>query len=70
MDNNIFEKLSNQMTVTIESALSLALQNKNNEVDILIKCSNKYGYDLSTMILNGLLDKGITSSINSKNIKK
>ena len=35
MDNNIFEKLTNQMTDTIESALSLALHNKNNEVEVV-----------------------------------
>ncbi len=31
--NNIFEKLTHQMTETIESALSLALHNQNNEVE-------------------------------------
>ncbi|SFV75569.1 ClpB protein [hydrothermal vent metagenome] len=31
--NNIFEKLTHNMTETIESALSLALHNKNNEVE-------------------------------------
>ena len=30
--NNIFEKLTNNMTQSIESAISLALQNKNQEV--------------------------------------
>jgi len=35
MNNNIFEKLTNQMTQTIESALSLALHNKNNEVEVV-----------------------------------
>jgi ATP-dependent Clp protease ATP-binding subunit ClpB len=34
MSNNIFEKLTNQMAESIESALSLALHNKNNEVEI------------------------------------
>jgi ATP-dependent Clp protease ATP-binding subunit ClpB len=33
--NNIFEKLTNQMTETIESGLSLALHNKNQEVEII-----------------------------------
>lgn len=32
---NIFEKLTHQMTETVESALSLALHNKNSEVEIL-----------------------------------
>ncbi len=31
--NNIFEKLTHQMTETIESGLSLALHNQNNEVE-------------------------------------
>ena len=31
--NTIFEKLTHQMTQTIESALSLGLHNKNNEVE-------------------------------------
>jgi len=35
MSNNIFEKLTNQMTETIESALSLALHNKNQEVEVV-----------------------------------
>ncbi len=35
MSNNIFEKLTNQMSETIESALSLALHNKNQEVEII-----------------------------------
>lgn len=35
MSNNIFEKLTNQMTETIESGLSLALHNKNQEVEIV-----------------------------------
>ena len=33
--NNIFEKLTHQMTEAIESAISLALYNKNAEVEIL-----------------------------------
>ncbi len=33
--NNIFEKLTNQMNQTIESGLSLALHNKNQEVEIV-----------------------------------
>ncbi len=33
--NNIFEKLTNQMRETIESGLSLALHNKNQEVEIV-----------------------------------
>ncbi len=33
--NNIFEKLTHQMTQSIESALSLALHNKNSEVEPL-----------------------------------
>jgi len=33
--NKIFEKLTNQLSETIESALSLALHNKNQEVDIV-----------------------------------
>ena len=32
MNNNIFEKLTHNMTQAIESAISLALHNKNNEV--------------------------------------
>jgi len=35
MSNNIFEKLTNQMNETIESGLSLALHNKNQEVEIV-----------------------------------
>ncbi|HHH72813.1 MAG TPA: ATP-dependent chaperone ClpB, partial [Sulfuricurvum sp.] len=31
--NTIFEKLTHQMTQTVESALSLALHNQNNEVE-------------------------------------
>ena len=33
MNTNIFEKLTHNMTEAIESALSLALHNKNNEVE-------------------------------------
>ncbi len=33
--NKIFEKLTNQLNETIESALSLALHNKNQEVDVV-----------------------------------
>ncbi len=33
--NNIFEKLTNQMRETIESGLSLALHNKNQEVEVV-----------------------------------
>ena len=35
MSNKIFEKLTNQLNETIESGLSLALHNKNQEVDII-----------------------------------
>ena len=35
MSNNILEKLTHQMTETLESAVSLALHNKNPEVDPL-----------------------------------
>lgn len=35
MGNKIFEKLTNQMSETIESGLSLALHNKNQEVEIV-----------------------------------
>jgi len=35
MSNNIFEKLTNQMQETIESGLSLALHNKNSEVEVV-----------------------------------
>lgn len=35
MSNRIFEKLTNQMNETIESGLSLALHNKNQEVEIV-----------------------------------
>ena len=35
MSNVIFEKLTNQMNETIESGLSLALHNKNQEVEIV-----------------------------------
>jgi len=35
MSNKIFEKLTNQMQETIESGLSLALHNKNQEVEII-----------------------------------
>jgi ATP-dependent Clp protease ATP-binding subunit ClpB len=33
--NKIFEKLTNQMAETIDSAIALALHNKNQEVDII-----------------------------------
>ena len=35
MSNKIFEKLTNQMQETIESGLSLALHNKNQEVEVV-----------------------------------
>ncbi|MEA1955338.1 MAG: AAA family ATPase [Campylobacterota bacterium] len=35
MSNNIFEKLTHNMTETIESSVSLALHNKNNEVEVV-----------------------------------
>ncbi len=35
MSNKIFEQLTNQMNETIESALSLALHNKNQEIQII-----------------------------------
>ena len=35
MNNNIFEKLTHNMTQAIESALSLALHNKNQEVEVV-----------------------------------
>jgi len=35
MNNKIFEKLTNQMNETIESGISLALHNKNQEVEII-----------------------------------
>ena len=35
MSNQIFNKLTNQMTETIESSLSLALHNKNSEVEVI-----------------------------------
>jgi len=35
MSNKIFEKLTNQMSETIESSLSLALHNKNQEVEVV-----------------------------------
>jgi ATP-dependent Clp protease ATP-binding subunit ClpB len=35
MGNKIFEQLTNQMNETIESSLSLALHNKNQEVQIV-----------------------------------
>ena len=35
MSNKIFEKLTNQMQETVESGLSLALHNKNQEVEII-----------------------------------
>jgi ATP-dependent Clp protease ATP-binding subunit ClpB len=35
MSNNIFEKLTNQMQETIDSSLSLALHNKNSEVEVV-----------------------------------
>ena len=35
MSNKIFEKLTNQLSETIESGLSLALHNKNQEVEII-----------------------------------
>ena len=35
MANNIFEKLTHNMTQSIESSISLALYNKNNEVEVI-----------------------------------
>ena len=35
MSNNIFEKLTNNMTETIESSISLAMHNKNQEVELI-----------------------------------
>ncbi len=35
MQNNIFEKLTHNMTESIESAVSLALHNKNQEVELI-----------------------------------
>jgi len=35
MSNNIFDKLTNQMSETVESGLSLALHNRNQEVEIV-----------------------------------
>ncbi len=35
MSNNIFEKLTHNMTQSIESAISLALHNKNQEVELI-----------------------------------
>ena len=35
MNNNIFEKLTHNMTQSIESSISLALHNKNNEVEMV-----------------------------------
>ena len=35
MSNNIFEKLTNNMTEAIESSISLALHNKNQEVELI-----------------------------------
>jgi ATP-dependent Clp protease ATP-binding subunit ClpB len=35
MSNNIFEKLTNQMAEVIDSSVSLALHNKNQEVDVI-----------------------------------
>ena len=35
MSNNIFEKLTHNMTQSIESSISLALHNKNNEVEVV-----------------------------------
>jgi len=35
MSNKIFEKLTNQMSETVESGLSLALHNKNQEVEVV-----------------------------------
>lgn len=33
--NNIFDKMTNQMLETLESGSSLALHNKNQEIDML-----------------------------------
>ena len=70
--NNIFEKLTNNMTEAIESAISLALHNKNQEVEavhflwalltnsnsVLNQMFNKMNIDkiASTFILQGYLD--------------
>jgi len=55
MSNKIFEKLTNQMSETIESGLSLALHNKNQEVEIV---HILWGLLTNTSsILNQLLNK-------------
>jgi len=55
MGNKIFEKLTNQMNETIESGLSLALHNKNQEVEIVHLL---WGLLTNTnSILNQLLNK-------------
>ncbi len=53
--NNIFEKLTNQLNETIQSALSLALHNKNQEVELVHML---WGLLTSTnSILNQVLNK-------------
>ncbi len=66
MSNNILEKLTHQMTQTLESAVSLALHNKNPEVDplhivwglltnsssVLNQVLNKMGVDKSAIELD------------------
>jgi ATP-dependent Clp protease ATP-binding subunit ClpB len=55
MSNKIFEKLTNQMTETLESGLSLALHNKNQEVQVV---HILWGLLTNTQsVLNQLLNK-------------
>ena len=35
MNNNIFEKMTNQLAETIDSSVALALHNKNQEVEVI-----------------------------------
>ncbi len=65
MSNNIFEKLTHKMTETLDSAVSLALHNKNPEVDVvhviwalltdtnsvLRQALNKMGIDITALEL-------------------
>ena len=35
MSNNIFEKMTNQLTETIDSSVAIAMHNKNQEVEMI-----------------------------------
>ena len=50
MSNNIFEKMTNQMHETVDSAVALALHNKNQEVKntSTLGFINKYKFSIKS----------------------